>query len=149
MMKKIFLLFVVVFAAAGQLSAQIKINGELKDLINHAFGYFPNLKEAQNNVTVAQQKLDLAKLNNLPTVSGQASYTYIQPKIVLPFPSGPNGEVEDFQFAAVHDYGAAINGSYTLLDFGRLKANVEKAKTEFDRCAAMASSHSIQETPRE
>lgn len=128
-MKKIFL-FLIVFAIANHLSAQIKINGELKDLISHAFGYFPNLKEAQNNVTAAQQRLELTKLNNLPTVSGQASYTYIQPKIVLPFPAGPNGEVEDFQFAAVHDYGASINGSYTLLDFGRLKANIEKAKTE-------------------
>jgi outer membrane protein TolC len=87
------------------------------------------LKEAQNNVTAAQQRLDLTKLNNLPTVSGQASYTYVQPKIVLPFPAGPNGKVEDFQFAAVHDYGASINGSYTLLDFGRLKANIEKSKT--------------------
>jgi outer membrane protein len=130
MMKKIFLLFIVVFSTSGYLSAQIQINGELKDLINHAFGYFPNLKEAQNNVTAAEQNLELTKLNNLPTVAGNASYTYVQPKIVLPFPVGPNGKVEDFQFAAVHDYGASINGTYTVLDFGRLKANIEKAKTE-------------------
>ena len=129
-MKKIFLLFIVVFSTSGYLSAQIQINGELKDLINHAFGYFPNLKEAQNNVTAAEQNLELTKLNNLPTVAGNASYTYVQPKIVLPFPVGPNGKVEDFQFAAVHDYGASINGTYTVLDFGRLKANIEKAKTE-------------------
>jgi len=129
-MKKIFLLFVVVLTSVGYLSAQIKANDELKGLINNAFGYFPNVKEAQNGATAAQQRLDLTKINNLPTVSGSASYTYIQPKIVLPFPSGPNGEVEDFQFAAVHDYGAAINGSYTVLDFGRLKANIEKAKTD-------------------
>jgi outer membrane protein TolC len=130
MMKKIFLLFAVVLSTSSYLSAQIQINGELKDLINHAFGYFPNIKEAQNNVTAAEQKLELTKLNNLPTVSGNASYTYVQPKIVLPFPTGSNGKVEDFQFAAVHDYGASINGSYTVLDFGRLKANVEKSKTE-------------------
>ncbi|MBS1596610.1 MAG: TolC family protein [Bacteroidetes bacterium] len=129
-MKKIFLLFIGVFAMVNFLSAQIKINDELKDLINRSFGYFPSLKEAQNNVAAAQQRLDLAKLNNLPTVSGGASYTYVQPKITLPFPSGPNGEVTDFQFAAVHNYEAALNGSYTLLDFGRLKANIEKAKTE-------------------
>ena len=138
-MKKIFLLFIVVFSTNSYLSAQIQINNELKDLINHAFGYFPNIKEAQNNLTAAQQKLELAKLNNLPTVSGQASYTYIQPKIVLPFPIGPNGDIEDFQFAAVHDYGASINGSYTLLDFGRLKANIEKAKTEL-----LYSKHNIE-----
>jgi len=36
----------------------------------------------------------------------------------LPFPIGPNGDIEDFQFAAVHDYGASINGSYTLLILG-------------------------------
>lgn len=110
--------------------AQLKVNNELKTLIAHSFSYFPNLREAENEAKSAQQRLDLTNISNLPTVSGDASYTYIQPKIVLPFPSGPNGELSDFQFAAVHNYGANITGSYTLYDFGRLKANIQKSKTE-------------------
>ena len=128
-MKKIFLFGFAMLLAAFSFS-QTQVNSELKGLINQSFGYFPNIKEAQNAATAAQQKLQLTQLNNLPTVSGDASYSFVQPKITLPFPSGPGGAVEDFQFAAVHNYGASVGGSYTLVDFGRLKANIEKAKTE-------------------
>jgi len=129
MMKKIFLSAIVLISAALGY-AQSKTNEELKGLINQSFHYFPNIREAENAAASAQQRLDLTQITNLPTVSGDASYAYVQPKIVLPFPSGPNGKIEDFQFAAVHNYGAAVGGTYTLADFGRLKANIEKAKTE-------------------
>ena len=129
-MKKILLAFIVITSMFSRLEAQVKSNEELKTLIGRSFTYFPNLKEAQNGIVAAQQKLELTRINNLPTVSGDASYAYVQPKIVLPFPTGPNGKIEDFQFAAVHNYGGVIGANYTVLDFGRLKANIEKAKTE-------------------
>jgi outer membrane protein len=129
-MKKIFLFFMAVTGTVMQIKAQVQVNSELKSLINQSFGYFPNLKESQNAISAAQQRLDLTKMEKLPTVSGDASYTYVEPKIELPFPLGPGGQLENFQFAAVHNYGAAVGGNYTLLDFGRLKANIEKAKTE-------------------
>jgi len=129
-MKKILLFFIALTLTVKSIQAQVQVNGQLKNLINQSFGYFPNLKEAQNTVTAAQQKLDLTRIENLPTVSGDANYTYVQPKIELPFPAGPGGQIENFQFAAVHNYGGVIGGSYTLMDFGRLKANIEKAKTE-------------------
>jgi len=48
-------------------------------------------------VTVAQQKLDLAKLNNLPTVSGQASlYVHTTKNCIGRFHLVRIGEVEDF-----------------------------------------------------
>jgi outer membrane protein len=128
-MKKIFI-FSIAMVATAYSFAQAQVNNELKGLINQSFGYFPNIKEAQNAAASAEQRLQLTELNNLPTVSGEASYNYVQPKIVLPFPSGPNGAIEDFQFAAVHNYGASVGGTYTVMDFGRLKANIEKAKTE-------------------
>jgi outer membrane protein TolC len=129
-MKKTFLAVISTILIAASGSAQIQINSELKSLINQSFGYFPNIKESENAVKSAEQRLDLTKIQNLPTVSGDANYDYVQPKIVLPFPSGPNGKVEDFQFAAVNNYGGAVGASYMLMDFGRLKANIEKAKTE-------------------
>jgi outer membrane protein TolC len=129
-MKKIFLLGISSLAVLASVHAQTQVNGELKSLINQSFGYFPNLKESQNAVLAAEQKLDLTRIQNMPTLSGEASYDYVQPKIVLPFPAGPNGKIEDFQFAAVNNYSGSVGASYTLMDFGRLKASIEKAKTE-------------------
>ena len=122
-MKKI-LIITSALVLTINLHAQVKSNAELKSLINQAFAYFPKIKEIENTVTTSEQKLALTKLNNLPEVTGNASYAYIQPKIVLPF----NGV--DFQFAPVHALNTSIDGSYTLLDFGRFKANVEKSKDE-------------------
>jgi outer membrane protein TolC len=128
MMKRIFIVALVICTNAIS-KAQAPQNHELSQLINRSFGYYPNIKEAECCPS-AQQRLELTEISNLPTLSGEASYAYVMPKIVLPIPSGSNGEVKDFQFAAVNNYGAMINGSYTLADFGRLKANIEKAKTD-------------------
>ncbi len=129
-MKKLFFALFTILSSATHLRAQVQVNPELKTLITQSFSYFPNIKEAQNQATTAQQQLDLVKLNNLPTVYGTASYSYVQPKIELPLPFGPGGAIENFQFAAVNNYGADLHGTYTFIDFGRLKANVEKAKTQ-------------------
>lgn len=129
-MKKILFILTFAIAAISRSSAQVQINSELKDLINHSFNYFPNIKEAENGVTSAQQRIELTRLSNLPTVSADASYDYVQPKIQLPFPTGPNGKLENFQFAAVNNYNAYVGASYTVVDFGRLEANIQKSKTE-------------------
>jgi outer membrane protein len=57
----------------------------------------------------------------------------VQPKIEVAF-----GE-KMFQFAPEHNYGAAVNGVYTLLDFGRLKANIEKSKMELQTSKHIAA----------
>jgi outer membrane protein TolC len=142
MMKKIFFL-AIIYTSAINHQAQGQANSELKGLINQSFGYFPNIREAENATVSAQQRLELTQLNNLPTVSGDASYNFVEPKIVLPFPLGANGAIENFQFAAVHNYGVAVGGSYTLLDFGRLKANIQKAKTELQ-----TSKHNVEYNKR-
>ncbi len=41
-----------------------------------------------------------------------------------------NGKVQDFQFAPVHNLNANVTGSYTVFDFGRVKANIEKSKDD-------------------
>lgn len=125
-MKKIF--FISTFLAGSFiLHAQVQSNAELKSLINQSFAYFPKVKEAENTISTAQDKLELVQ-TNLPSVEGTASYTFVEPKITLPFPI--NGETKEFQFAPVHNVNAAVGASYTLFDFGRLKANVDKAKTD-------------------
>jgi len=126
-MKKLFFLFCSVIFIASCLQAQVVVNNELKSLINESFSYFPKVKEAENTISTAQQKLEIAQ-TNLPTIDGTASYKYVQPKITLPL--RVDGETKNFQFAPVHNVNAFVGANYTLFDFGRLQANVERAKTD-------------------
>lgn len=104
--------------------AQSLINGELKNLLNQSLQYFPKVKEVQQSVQLAEDKLTLTELNKYPDITMDASYAYVQPKIEVAF-----GE-KTFQFAPVHNVSGALNGSYTLFDFGRLESNIQKAKLE-------------------
>jgi outer membrane protein len=122
-MKKLVLITLFTSLAASGLQAQVQVNSELKSLINKSFTYYPKVKEVENTVTTAKQKLDVVSTNT-PTVDGNVSYRFVQPKIQIPI----NGE--NFQFAPVHNVDANVGASYTLYDFGRLKANIEKAKAD-------------------
>ncbi|WP_153800028.1 TolC family protein [Foetidibacter luteolus] len=125
-MKK--LTYIVLFLAAlQQTRAQVQANSELKGLVNQSFSYFPKIKEVQNTVETAKERLDIAQ-TKLPTVDANVSYNYVRPKITLPLEI--DGKTEEFQFAPVHNGNANVGVDYLLFDFGRLKANVDKAKTE-------------------
>src|SRR5260221_6579672 len=106
------------------IQAQVNVNNELKGLIGQSFGYFPRVKEIENTVTTAQEKLTLTGLNKYPDVTADASYAYVRPKIEIPI----NGD--NFQFAPVHNIGGAVNAIYPLFDFGRLQANIERSKDD-------------------
>jgi len=80
-MKRYLVTAVLIIFSASAFS-QETANKELKGLINSSFSYHPRVKEALNQIEIAQQGLNLAK-TNLPDVDGEASYTYIQPKITL------------------------------------------------------------------
>lgn len=125
-MKKV---FIIASAAllAHTANAQVQANTELKSLINQSFGYFPKLKEAENQVAAAEQSVQIAAIK-MPEISGNANYNYIRPKITLPLQV--DGKTEVFQFAPVNSGGASVNIDYELFDFGRIKNNVSKAKTD-------------------
>ena len=106
------------------LQAQVTVNNELKSLIGQSFGYFPKVKEVQNTVTTAQEKISLTQLNKFPDITADASYAYVRPKIELPL----NGDL--FQFAPVNNFSGALNATYALFDFGRLQANIERSKDD-------------------
>ena len=123
-MKKIVLCMVVVMGTCATSMAQNLINGELKNLLNQSLLYFPKVKEVQQTVQLAEDKLTLVTLNKYPDITADASYAYVQPKIEVAF-----GD-KIFQFSPEHNVSAALNGSYTLFDFGRLQSNIQKAKLE-------------------
>ncbi|RXK85355.1 TolC family protein [Filimonas effusa] len=127
MKKKLFISFILFSGITGAAYSQVQTNTELKTLINQSFSYFPTLKEADNSIVAAEQRVQLAELK-VPEVNGNASYNYIRPKITLPLEV--DNKVQEFQFAPVHSGNVAINAEYALFDFGRLKRNVERAKTD-------------------
>ena len=123
-MKKLVLCMVIVMGTNKFTIAQGLINAELKNLLNQSLLYFPKVKEVQQSVQLAEDKLALTELNKYPDITLDASYAYVQPKIEVAF-----GE-KTFQFSPEHNVSGAINGSYILFDFGRLQSNIQKAKLE-------------------
>ena len=123
-MKKIMVGMLVVMSSYSTCIAQNLINGELKNLLNQSLLYFPKVKEVQQSVQLAEDKVALAELNKYPDITLDASYAYVQPKIEVPF-----GD-KTFQFAPVHNISGSLNGTYTLFDFGRLQSSIQKAKLE-------------------
>ena len=105
-------------------NAQDIAGKELKSLVIASFNHFPKIKEAENGISIATEKIKLIELNKQPDVTADAGYSYIRPKIELPI----NGE--KFQFAPLNNFSASLTGTYTLLDFGRIKAAIEQSKNE-------------------
>ncbi len=122
-MKKILLAGIFLLNAL-HMQAQVTVNSELKNLVGLSFGYFPKVKEVENTVATAQEKLSLTELNKFPEITADASYAYVRPKIELPI----NGD--KFQFAPVHNLSTSLNANYALFDFGRLQANINRSKDD-------------------
>lgn len=125
-MKKIFLSSVSIALFALQIQAQVQVNNDLKNLINHSFGYFPKLKEAENTIITAEDKIALIETSKNPNVSAEGSYLYLAPVPTIALPGSP----QLFKFAPNHNFNTSVNAHYILADFGRLKANVDRAKTD-------------------
>ena len=132
-MKKIIVIIASIVLISANAQAQNLVNSELQNILNQSLVYFPKVKEVQQTVQLSEEKLALTKLNAYPDINFDASYAYVQPKIEVAF-----GD-KMFQFAPEHNYGAAINGVYTLMDFGRLKANIEKSKMELQTSKHVAA----------
>jgi hypothetical protein len=123
-MKKILTTTTAILFFAIIADAQNLVNAELKNLLEKSLTYFPKVKEVEQSVQLAENKLKLTELNKYPDFTIDASYAYVRPKIEVAF--GENS----FQFAPLHNVSGAVNGTYALIDFGRLKANIEKSKLE-------------------
>ncbi len=125
-MKRHLITFTLLYASIIA-TAQTQVSSELKGIINQSFTYYPKVQEAQNQIDIAQKRIDAAK-TNLPTVDLNSSYEYVQPKIILPLEM--DGQKTNFQFAPVNNFNANVGAEYLLFDFGRIKANVDRAKSD-------------------
>lgn len=116
------ILLALPFVFCTSVFGQVKTNSELKKMISESFGYFPKIKEAENTVSIANEKLQSVSLSNNPDIRFNSGYNYIMPEISFPI----NGK--EIQFQPVNNLAAAVGSNYTLFDFGKLKASVEKSK---------------------
>lgn len=106
--------------------AQTSANKELKSIIHSSFSHFPKLKEAENNILIAEEKKKLVELNRMPDITADAGYAYIMPRIILPINN------QKFQFAPVDNFNATLNGTYTILDFGRWRAAIQQSLNDLE-----------------
>lgn len=113
-------------------------NTELKNIINQSFSYFPVIKEQDQAVVLRENSVQLARDGANPTVSGDASYNYMHPQSYVTLPLATPVTVK---FQPANNYNLGVRGSYNLYDFGRVKADVEKAKT-----ALQTAKHNVDAT---
>jgi len=126
-MKKILLIPVaLLFAIASQ--AQ-QVNGELKILIEKSFSYSPQIQESEEIMNAAELRTGLVKTGYVPTLNANATYSYMAPVAVAQIPTGPSS-FQEIRFQPNNNYNANLSLSYTVYDFGRMQANVQKSKQE-------------------
>src|SRR6478736_858367 len=122
-MKKL-LIFLLLTSILQRSDAQV--NSELKSLIQQSFSYFPKFNELDQDVKINQQRVDLAATGKLPEISGVASYNYAAPVAEAQFPFG--NEVKTLQFQPNNNFNFGVNIFQPLVDFGKTKLNVERAR---------------------
>lgn len=120
-MKKIYLPFVFLLATGF---AQAQTNQQLKSLITQSFGYFPRIQELQKNAEAANLRVDLARSNYYPVISGVASYNYVTPVSQVNFGAG------ELKFQPNNNYNFNLSITQPIWDFGKTNAQIAKAKTE-------------------
>lgn len=123
-MKKLFLIISLISASSMLYAPENE--SDLKSLINKSFTYFPQFKELGQAVDVETQRIALAKSAGLPSVQGTGSYRYTAPVSQISIPTG--SQALEFQIMPNNNYNTSIDASYTLWDFGVVKAGVDRAK---------------------
>ena len=124
-MKKI---LTIVFALLASW-ANAQTNPELKTLVQQSFSYFPRLQELEKSNEISALKIDVTRSYYMPSVTGTASYSYVDPVNSAAFPSGP-GETRTIQFQPNNNYNANIGLNQVIWDFGKTQSQIEKLKAD-------------------
>ncbi len=109
--------------------AHAQANTELNTLILGSFTYFPRIKELNKAEELSEMRIEVAQTGYLPAVTGIASYTYLNPISQKEFVVGPN-ETQLLKFQPYNNYNVNVGVTQLIWDFGKTKAQVEKAKAD-------------------
>jgi outer membrane protein len=124
-MKKILALLIT----AGFINAQAQVNPELNKWIVQSFNYYPRIQELNKTSEISEVRVELAQSNYLPNVNGTATYNYINPLSQTTIPISPT-ETRTLLFQPHNNYNLNVGLSQNIWDFGKTKAQVEKAKAD-------------------
>ncbi|CAH0996441.1 hypothetical protein EMA8858_02573 [Emticicia aquatica] len=103
----------------------------LTQLIKQALEYSPRVKEQQQLLAVGDYRIKVQESGLKPQVSGDLSYSRVDPiaKATLPV----NGEPRTIQFQPHNNYNASVGASYVIYDWGRFKAGIQKTLLEIQQ----------------
>ncbi len=125
-MKKIVILLVTVLVFER---SNAQVNPELNKMILQSFSYFPRLQELSKSAEINELRIDIAQSNYLPTVNGSASYSYIDPISQATFATSAT-DVRLLKFQPNNNYNINLGLNQLIYDFGKSKAQIEKAKAD-------------------
>jgi outer membrane protein len=118
---------IILLLGTGMLhAANAQVNPELKSLIQQSFNYFPKFSELKQAAAINQQQVELAATGKRPEISGVAMYNYSAPVAEAQFPFG--NEVKTLQFQPNNNFNFGVNIFQPLIDFGKTKLQVERAR---------------------
>jgi outer membrane protein len=126
-----FLIFTLLTATVAMaqptqpVSAAFALPDDLRALIQQASGYYPALKQQQEQIKASDLQVDIAQTALKPNVTGNATYQYLTPvsKATLPV----NGQPTEVQFQPNHNLNAYVGASQTIYDWNRTKTTIERA----------------------
>lgn len=99
---------------------------DLRALIQQANGYYPALKQQQEQINAGELQADIAQTALKPSVTGNASYQYLTPVAKATLPVG--GQDRVVQFQPNHNVNAYLGVGQTIYDWGRTKTAIERAR---------------------
>lgn len=124
-MKKILTLLTVVLS----FSAQAQVNPELNKWIIQSFSYYPKIQELNTTSEISEARIGIAKSNYMPNINGTATYNYVDPVSQTQFPVSAT-ETKTLLFQPHNNYNVNVGLTQVIWDFGKTKAQVEKAKAD-------------------
>ncbi|MBL7834220.1 MAG: TolC family protein [Cyclobacteriaceae bacterium] len=124
-MKKILTLLTVAFA----FSVQAQVNPQLNRWIVQSFSYYPKIQELETTSEISAARVSIAQSNYMPNINGTATYNYVDPVSQTRFPVSAT-ETKTLLFQPHNNYNVNVALTQTIWDFGKTKAQVEKAKAE-------------------
>ena len=104
-----------------------EVDGDLKALIQKSFAYFPRLKELEQQVEISSLREDVTRSGYRPTLTGNATYSYLNPVSIIQIPTGP-GTFNEIQTQPYGNQNVNVGVTQVIYDFGRIKKSVEKSK---------------------
>lgn len=125
-MKRTFFTIIIVMLAV---IAHAQVNEELNTLIRQSFSYYPRLQELNKTSEISEIRINIAESNYLPSINGTASYSYVDPVSQTMFPVSAT-ETKLLRFQPHNNYNFNVGLNQVLLDFGKTKSQIDKAKAD-------------------